>query len=97
MSMIRSTFLVGFPGETEEDFAALLNFQKTAEIDWVGVFTYSLEENTPAYDMKARIPKSIARKRKAILENEQNCNNPQQIAALYRSKRYLHHRRGIRS
>ena len=71
MSMIRSTFLVGFPGETEEDFAALLNFQKTAEIDWVGVFTYSLEENTPAYDMKACIPKSIARKRKAILENEQ--------------------------
>ncbi len=71
MSMIRSTFLVGFPGETEEDFAALLNFQKTAEIDWVGVFRYSLEENTPAYDMKARIPKSIARKRKAILENEQ--------------------------
>ena len=68
---ITTDVIVGFPGETEEDFAALLNFQKTAEIDWVGVFTYSLEENTPAYDMKARIPKSIARKRKAILENEQ--------------------------
>jgi len=71
MSMIRSTFLVGFPGETEDDFAALLDFQKAANIDWLGVFSYSLEENTPAYSMKDRIPKSIARKRKAILEKEQ--------------------------
>lgn len=70
-AMIRSTFLVGFPGETEEDFEELLQFQKEAQLDWLGAFEYSREEHTPAYAMKNRIPKSIARKRKALVEETQ--------------------------
>ena len=43
-AVIRSTFLLGFPGETEDDFAALLAFQEQARPDWLGCFTYSREE-----------------------------------------------------
>jgi len=71
-AMIRSTFLVGFPGETEEDFAELLQFQKKAQLDWLGAFEYSREENTPAYTMKHRVPKSIAKQRKARIEEAQS-------------------------
>ena len=71
LSMIRSTFLVGFPGETEADFAALLDFQKAAQLDWLGTFSYSREENTPAYSMKYRVSKATAQKRKTLVEEMQ--------------------------
>jgi ribosomal protein S12 methylthiotransferase len=71
LSMIRSTFLVGFPGETEADFAALLDFQRAAQLDWLGTFVYSREENTPAYSIKRRVPKAIAQKRKPLIEESQ--------------------------
>jgi ribosomal protein S12 methylthiotransferase len=70
-AMIRSTLLVGFPGETEADFATLLDFQGAAQLDWLGAFAYSREENTPAYGMKNRVPKSVAQKRKALVEEAQ--------------------------
>jgi ribosomal protein S12 methylthiotransferase len=70
-AIIRSTFLVGFPGETEDDFNALLDFQKKAKLDWLGVFTYSREDDTPAYDMKGRVAKALAAKRKSIIEERQ--------------------------
>ena len=44
-AVIRSTFLTGFPGETEEDFEQLLTFQKKAKLDWLGCFAYSREED----------------------------------------------------
>jgi ribosomal protein S12 methylthiotransferase len=68
---IRSTFLTGFPGETEEDFRRLLDFQARAELDWLGVFAYSREEDTPAYSMKDQVPGEIAEQRKIILEEQQ--------------------------
>nr|WP_174269892.1 30S ribosomal protein S12 methylthiotransferase RimO [Treponema primitia] len=70
-AVIRSTFLTGFPGETEEDFQALLDFQAKAQLDWAGVFTYSREEDTPAYSMKHRVPKKIAAQRKFLIEEQQ--------------------------
>ncbi len=60
-AVIRSTFLVGFPGEGEEEFAQLLRFQQRAEIDWLGVFPYSREEGTPAYRMKVPAEKRARR------------------------------------
>jgi ribosomal protein S12 methylthiotransferase len=68
---IRSTFLVGFPGETEMDFQQLLDFQERVRPDWLGSFTYSREEDTPAYGMKARVPKAVAEGRKAEVERRQ--------------------------
>lgn len=70
-AMIRSTFLVGFPGETDEDFEVLRRFQDEAKLDWLGVFTYSREENTPAYGMKGRVAKKVAEGRKASIETAQ--------------------------
>lgn len=52
---LRSTFIVGFPGETEEDFEALCSFLKEAKLDWVGAFPYSREDNTVAYDLPDQI------------------------------------------
>ena len=70
-SMIRCTFLVGFPGETEEDFAILRAFQDKARLDWMGAFAYSREEGTPAYTMKGRVSKKTANARKAMVEAAQ--------------------------
>ncbi|TCW60959.1 30S ribosomal protein S12 methylthiotransferase RimO [Treponema sp. J25] len=68
---IRSTFLVGFPGETEEDFQTLRQFQEAAQLDWLGVFAYSREEDTPAYHFKGRVPQKIALHRKKEIETAQ--------------------------
>jgi len=70
-AVIRSTFLLGFPGETEEDFAVLLDFQQKANLDWLGCFVYSREEGTAAYSMKGRIPGKIAEERKQKIEERQ--------------------------
>lgn len=53
---IRTTFIVGFPGETEEEFQAMLDFVKAARLDRVGGFTFSREPGTPAYDMPNQVP-----------------------------------------
>jgi ribosomal protein S12 methylthiotransferase len=68
---IRSTFLIGFPGETDEDFAALRDFQERARLDWVGSFAYSREEGTAAYDMRGRVPKRTVAARRGALEEAQ--------------------------
>jgi ribosomal protein S12 methylthiotransferase len=70
-AVIRSTFLLGFPGETEEDFAALLDFQKKAKLDWLGCFTYSREEGTAAFSMKGRVSAKTAAARKREIEERQ--------------------------
>ncbi len=55
---IRSSVIVGYPTETEKDFNNMLSFLKDAKFDWLGVFTYSHEEGTPAYQKhKDKIPK----------------------------------------
>src|SRR5215212_2971955 len=68
---IRTTFITGFPGETEEDFAELLAFVRNVEFDRVGVFTYSDEEGTPAFDLPVKVDAKTARRRRARLMREQ--------------------------
>src|SRR6185503_9839379 len=68
---VRTTFITGFPGETEEDFAELLAFVKNVEFDRVGVFTYSDEEGTPAYELPNKVDPKIAKQRRARLMKEQ--------------------------
>jgi ribosomal protein S12 methylthiotransferase len=70
-AVIRSTFLLGFPGETDEDFAQLLDFQQKANLDWLGCFVYSREEGTAAYSMKGRVSAKTAKERKQIIEERQ--------------------------
>ena len=69
---VRTTFITGFPGETEGDFEELLQFVKNVEFDRVGVFTYSDEEGTPAYDLPNKVDPKIARRRRARLMKEQS-------------------------
>src|SRR5438876_5524217 len=69
---VRTTFITGFPGETEEDFGELLQFVKNVEFDRVGVFTYSDEEGTPAYDLPNKVDPKTARRRRARLMKEQS-------------------------
>lgn len=69
--IIRSTLMVGFPGESDDDFQQLLDFVNKGYIDRLGVFTYSREEDTPAFRMKNQVPKKIAQKRKDIIMRAQ--------------------------
>lgn len=69
--MIRTTFIVGFPGETEDDFTELCEFVKETKFERVGVFTYSREEDTPAYDFPNQIDEQVKIDRQDILMREQ--------------------------
>ncbi len=60
---IRSTFIAGFPGETEEDFLGLIDFIKQANLSNVGFFAYSREEDTPAYKLPNQIDEEVKQKR----------------------------------
>jgi len=68
---IRTTFITGFPGETEEDFEELMTFVRDCRFDNVGVFTYSDEEGTPAYDLPNKVDPKIAKQRRSRLMKEQ--------------------------
>lgn len=68
---IRTTFIVGFPGERDEDFDELADFVKYVEFDRVGVFTYSDEENSPAYELEGKVARRDALKRERRLMKEQ--------------------------
>ena len=68
---IRTTFIVGFPGERKEDFEELLDFVRTVEFDRVGVFTYSDEENSAGFELDEKVDPAIARKREQRLMKEQ--------------------------
>ena len=69
---VRTTFITGFPGETDEDFEELLAFVKNVEFDRVGVFTYSDEEGTPAFELPNKVDPKIAKKRRARLMKMQS-------------------------
>ncbi|MEZ5307479.1 MAG: 30S ribosomal protein S12 methylthiotransferase RimO [Pyrinomonadaceae bacterium] len=61
---IRTTFIVGFPGETEEDFEELKGFIKDCGFENVGVFTYSDEEGTPAFELPDKVSAEVAERRR---------------------------------
>ena len=69
---LRTSFIVGFPGETEDDFGALCEFVKVAEFDWLGVFGYSDEEGSPAHHLADKVsPREIERRRKKLMQIQQ--------------------------
>lgn len=60
---VRSTFIVGFPGETDDDFEQLLDFMQEAQLDRVGAFTYSPVEGAPANDLSGAVPDDVKEER----------------------------------
>ena len=69
-AVIRTTLMLGFPGEEREDFDELLSFVRQARFDWMGSFLYSREEDTPAFDMRDEKAHEKAVKRAARWKNE---------------------------
>lgn len=64
---IRTTLIAGFPGETQEDFEETYRFVNEMEFDRLGIFTYSAEEGTPAYDFSPQIPEDVKKSRQEEL------------------------------
>lgn len=64
---LRTSVIVGFPGETQEEFLELLEFVQETRFEWLGGFLYSREEGTPAAELPGQVPKQVARKRLAQL------------------------------
>ena len=79
---LRTTFIVGFPGETDRDFAELQSFVAVTKFDHVGVFTYSHEEGTSAHDLRDDVPAALKRRRRAQLMQEQK----KQVARAQRTR-----------
>jgi len=69
---IRTTFITGYPGETEAEFQELLDFVRELQFDRVGTFTYSYEENTPSAELPNHVPEDVkASRRDALMELQQ--------------------------
>ena len=64
---LRTTFIVGFPGETEDDFKQLMDFTEEMQFDRMGAFTFSPEDDTPAFDMPGQLPEEIKEERLEML------------------------------
>jgi ribosomal protein S12 methylthiotransferase len=64
---LRTSFIVGFPGETDADFEALCDFVVEAKFDWLGVFAYSDEEGSRAFDLAKKVPKRVIEQRRRAL------------------------------
>ena len=71
-AVLRTTFLTGFPGETDEAAENTARFLQEIQPDWSGCFPYSREEDTPAYNMKPRVPAKTAKARASHLEELQS-------------------------
>ena len=66
---LRTSFIVGFPGETEREFEELCDFVRAAHFDWMGAFSYSDEEGATAYQQKGKLPaREIERRRKHLMQ-----------------------------
>ena len=87
--VIRTTFIVGFPGETGEDFKMLYDFVEEYKFERMGVFTYSKEEGTPAARLKPQVSKKVKEKRlDSLMRLQKNIsieNNKKRLSKKYRA------------
>ncbi|MDE6469419.1 MAG: 30S ribosomal protein S12 methylthiotransferase RimO [Eubacterium sp.] len=85
---LRTTFMVGFPGETEEQFEELCRFIKDIEFDKLGCFAYSPEEDTPAFDFENQIDEDVKKRRAEVLIDIQysitESSNQRRIGNIYK-------------
>ena len=80
---MRTTMLVGFPGETEEDFQVLCDYVKDMEFDRLGVFTYSHEENTSAYELEDDVPDDVkAQRSNRLMEIQEEISFAKNLAKI---------------
>ncbi|MGA8110370.1 MAG: 30S ribosomal protein S12 methylthiotransferase RimO [Acidobacteriaceae bacterium] len=74
---LRTSFIVGFPGETDADFEALCDFVAEARFDWMGVFAYSDEEGSGAFGLEKKVPERvIEQRRRALMKLQKGISRP---------------------
>lgn len=87
-AILRTTMMVGFPGETDEDFEDLMSFINEIEFDHLGCFTYSKEEDTPSYDFPNEVPEKIKNERlKKLMKKQMSISyklNKQRLNKIYK-------------
>src|SRR5271165_4978813 len=82
---LRTSFIVGFPGETLEDFEVLCDFVRESQFDWLGVFGYSDEEGAKAFDLDSKVePKEIERRRKKLMSIQKQISRRKKHALIGR-------------
>ncbi len=82
---LRTSFIVGFPGETERDFEQLCDFVREAQFDWLGVFSYSDEEGAKAFDLADKVPaREIERRRKKLMSMQRQISRKKKRALVGR-------------
>ncbi|MEM8523646.1 MAG: 30S ribosomal protein S12 methylthiotransferase RimO [Bacteroidota bacterium] len=91
---LRTTMLVGFPGETEEEFQDLVDFVEEMQFERVGVFQYSHEENTIAYDLENDVPAEVkADRANRLMEVQRNISHEKNLAKVGQTYRVLFDRK----
>ena len=85
----RSSFILGYPGETEDDQRRLLDFIEAAQLDWAGFFTFSAEEGTPAVDLANQVPAGLALERLREVSELQDTITARRRDALVGSRQRL--------
>ena len=82
---LRTSFIVGFPGETGQDFEQLCDFVREAQFDWLGVFGYSDEEGAKAFDLGSKVPaREIERRRKKLMSIQKQISRKKKRALIGR-------------
>ena len=82
---LRTSFIVGFPGETDSDFEQLCDFVREAQFDWLGVFGYSDEEGAKAFELGAKVaPREIERRRKKLMSIQKQISRKKKRALVGR-------------
>jgi ribosomal protein S12 methylthiotransferase len=82
---LRTSFIVGFPGETEQDFQQLCDFVRAAQFDWLGVFGYSDEEGAKAFELGDKVaPKEIERRRRKLMSIQKQISRGKKRALIGR-------------
>jgi len=82
---LRTSFIVGFPGETEKEFEELCHFVREAQFDWMGTFSYSDQEGADAYGLDGKLsPREIERRRKHLMEIQRRISRKKKKALVGR-------------
>jgi ribosomal protein S12 methylthiotransferase len=82
---LRTSFIVGFPGETEKEFAELCDFVREAQFDWMGAFSYSDQDGARAYDLEKKLsPREIERRRKHLMSIQRQISKKKKKALVGR-------------
>src|SRR6201986_4454386 len=87
---IRTTFITGFPGESEADFAVLSGFVRAAQLDWLGVFSYSDEEGSGAFHLGNKVPsRTPEARRRSLMRLQQSISRTSRARLVGRNSELL--------